>query len=437
MKTEVSYAALRAKLTRGAGHAFLINAAGIAVGFVTNLYLARVLLADGYGAYAYVFAWATVLGLLATLGLHQTLLRFATVYIEQGKLDLLNGITRYAESRATLAGIIIATSLAAALLVSSRWLPSGTIDSFLLALLMVPLLALLQVRTCLARCYGLVTWALVPNVLIRNLATLVGIGLLSVIVANITAFTAVGVSVIGVVIALAALSMPMRRVRRNRVLATSCYDDARLWRRTGLYLLILAGTQNVLHQADILMLGLLADKSDVGIYAISLRVSTLIAMPLEAVNIIFAPAIAAVYARRDLIGVQTSVTTTARWAMGLTLIIACPVFLFPAPLLSLFGDNFVGGAMALRLLVLGQLINVAAGSTGVLMTMTGHEREATVGFALALALNVLLNALLIPAYGVEGAAAATAISLAARNVGIGLFVKARMGVLPGILGRAA
>ena len=88
---------------------------------------------------------------------------------------------------------------------------------------------------------------------------------------------------------------------------------------------------------------------------------------------------------------------------------------FGDDLLAVFGSDFGRGRLALTILVLGQVVNVAAGHVGVLMTMTGHEKRVAATVGASAACNAVLNLILIPRFGIDGAAAATAISLVLWN----------------------
>ena len=60
--------------------------------------------------------------------------------------------------------------------------------------------------------------------------------------------------------------------------------------------------------------------------------------------------------------------------------------------------------------------------------MTGHERDTATGVGIAAAVNVTLNVLLIPLWGIEGAAIATAISLMTWNILLAVWVYRRLGI---------
>ncbi len=86
------------------------------------------------------------------------------------------------------------------------------------------------------------------------------------------------------------------------------------------------------------------------------------------------------------------------------------------------------GAKVLTGLDVGQFVNVAAGSVGLILIMTGHEDDTFKGLVVATIANVILNALLIPIWGLEGAAAANAVSMIIWNILLGIRVHRRLGI---------
>ena len=102
---------------------------------------------------------------------------------------------------------------------------------------------------------------------------------------------------------------------------------------------------------------------------------------------------------------------------------------FPEPILRLFGPDFVTGAPLLRLLSIGQFINVATGSVGYLLMMTGHERTLRLNITLATAVNLWLCLWLIPKMGPFGAAIATAVPLALMNLLSAYFVYTKLRIV--------
>ena len=69
------------------------------------------------------------------------------------------------------------------------------------------------------------------------------------------------------------------------------------------------------------------------------------------------------------------------------------------------------------------------------LTMTGHQRDAAASIGAGAVLNVVLNVALIPGWGLEGAAAATATSMIVWNLLLAVAVRRRLGINASALGR--
>ena len=83
---------------------------------------------------------------------------------------------------------------------------------------------------------------------------------------------------------------------------------------------------------------------------------------------------------------------------------------------STLAYNHDRGGVALIILCIGQIINVTTGSVGALMTMTGLESITTKIILFSIFLNVILNFFFILSFGINGAAIATAITIACSNI---------------------
>jgi O-antigen/teichoic acid export membrane protein len=103
--------------------------------------------------------------------------------------------------------------------------------------------------------------------------------------------------------------------------------------------------------------------------------------------------------------------------------------------MAVFGPEFERGSTALSILLVGQVVNVAAGPVGVLLTMTGHEKRVAAAVGASACCNLLLNLLLIPRFGIEGAAVASAVSLILWNAAMLLWSLRRLRINPTVFGR--
>lgn len=179
----------------------------------------------------------------------------------------------------------------------------------------------------------------------------------------------------------------------------------------------------VMEWTDTFMLGLYMETADVGVYRILMKVLSVSAFMLFGVNSIIMPKFAEMHARGDAEGVRRLVQVSARLALGLSAPILLVLLVFPEALLGIFGDEFRPGAAALVVLAVGQCFNIACGSTGPLLNMTGHQQVLQYIMSAVAVLNIVLNVVLIQAYGLLGAAIATATSTIVLNLAASIAIR--------------
>ena len=172
----------------------------------------------------------------------------------------------------------------------------------------------------------------------------------------------------------------------------------------------------VLLWSDILMLGFFRSAAQVGIYRAASQTALLMTLFYQSIRSIFTPMIAELHDKKEMGRLGELFQTTTRWSFALSL----PLFLVAAiaskDILSVFGIEFVAGWLPLVVLAAGQLVRAATGATIDMLTMSGHQYLRLFGDIGAVIANVTLNMLLIPRWGLVGAAVATGISIAGIHV---------------------
>jgi O-antigen/teichoic acid export membrane protein len=165
-------------------------------------------------------------------------------------------------------------------------------------------------------------------------------------------------------------------------------------------------------------------------YSAAARVSQVLLLFLASLSLVFSPFAADLHARGERERLDQLFKRGTRWALAATLPLLIVLFVGAGDVLHAFSGRFEIGESALRILLVGQAANVATGSVGFVLIMTGYTGldllDNVVGTALLAALAVALT----PAFGIEGTAAAAAFSIAALNV-VRLFqVRRRVGIAP-------
>src|SRR5579863_6873564 len=169
------------RLAHSSAIAFGIHIGGAGLTYCSQMVLARIIGAASFGIYSYVLAWVTILAYLSALGFDVSLLRLVSVYRARQAWALLRGVIHYAEWRATYAGFAIALlSAIIVVVVEGRRSPELT-SCFLTGFVLVPVWALLWIRSSVVRAFGGVASALAPDRMIRDGLLLVLISLATLV----------------------------------------------------------------------------------------------------------------------------------------------------------------------------------------------------------------------------------------------------------------
>lgn len=388
--------------------------------------LARLVGVAGVGLYFLAITIVDISATLSRLGLESASMRFAAIAHSRDDRGELAALYRKSMGLVFLAGIAIA--LPVWLIVSHLGLGGERADEFraelpLLILAIAPL-AMLVIQAEFFKAVGspatgTFSQAVVPPLLLLSASILLWLSGAGTVHAVFLAY---------VIAAMAAVALAMAIWRRRQPGiwgGHGAFDTARLL-RTGMPLLLVNSMTLMLGWTDVLVLGFWRDAAEVGIYGIAMRVALLTAFILSAINVVVAPQFAALHADGNTAALRRLAQQSAFW----TLVAAAPailvLLLVPDVILQIFGPQFTDGAGPLRILALGQLVNVATGSVGVLLVMTGHEKLMRNIVALSAALNLLGALILVPRYGPGGAAMSTACSLAFMNIVSWLVVRKKL-----------
>jgi O-antigen/teichoic acid export membrane protein len=202
-----------------------------------------------------------------------------------------------------------------------------------------------------------------------------------------------------------------------------------IWQETKPYYFVSILNQ-IIAWVPLFIAGAYITEVDLGIYQASIRTSLLISFVLMASNSIIGPKIAEFYANRDLILLKK----TTEGFTFLLLVTSLPVILvfiiFSENILVIFGEEFIQGSNVLRILVIGQLVNVFFGPVMLTLMMTSHANAAKKVLKWTSVVMISLSALLIPEYGMVGAAIASSVGMVFQNVVTALMVKKHIGHFP-------
>ncbi|MFC1452889.1 oligosaccharide flippase family protein [Verrucomicrobiota bacterium] len=201
-------------------------------------------------------------------------------------------------------------------------------------------------------------------------------------------------------------------------------------------MLVTAGMHFVLNWTDAFMLGLFRTSEDVGIYRAAFRIASLVTFAMEAVRSIAGPKIAQLYWQGRSDELRRAVQFSSRVVFAVALPCFLAILACPSLLMRMFGGVFAAGWPCLVLLACGQFVSASCGLVGIFLQMAGEQKALRNITVCGAGANLLLNLLLIPLYGITGAAAATAFSTALWNIMAARYARKKFGFTVGMIGVA-
>ena len=416
----------RGGLAWGTAGTLALNISTTLLNFALAVLLARLLGAEGYGAFAFALAWAVVLSSFAGLGLSPLIVRQVAASQARADWATLRGVLRWTN------GVVLATSLFAATIAAlCGWLlidEEALLAPLLIGMALVPSTALIMVRQSAMQGLGRVVLGRVPETLIVPglfllLAAAAGLALGH----SFSASWAISLQVMATLVAFVVGAALLARALPKLALGAVPRYEARRWARSAvpLFLLGLLGAVNT--QVGTILLGVFDAPEDVGIFALALRLSSFAGFIFLAVTYPLMPAVAHLHSVGEREQMRATIARAARPVFLATVPVALAIGLLAGPLLALFGDEFRDGAGAVRILVAGELVKAFLGLSGLLLVMTGHEGDLTRGVAIGALANLALALVLVPLFSVGGAAIAGAAGMAATNLVLARLARKRLG----------
>lgn len=186
--------------------------------------------------------------------------------------------------------------------------------------------------------------------------------------------------------------------------------------RMGLPFMLIFGATSLNTSIDTIMVNHFLSIKDVAYYNVALKLSSLVQFGLVISTSLIMSKMAKLYQLKQIAELRSLIRKSTLLALSLALPIALIFLVFPLFALGLWGPEFWVSKNALFVLILAQLVNVSFGPLGVMLTIVGKEKLVLYWSAVILIGNTIGNWLLIPMFGIEGAAISTAFFVIAENV---------------------
>ncbi|RZJ52396.1 MAG: polysaccharide biosynthesis protein [Flavobacterium sp.] len=157
---------------------------------------------------------------------------------------------------------------------------------------------------------------------------------------------------------------------------------------------------------DIMFLKKYRNDETVAFYAVGVKIMTIISIIIITINITISAKISEYFSGQNRTELAKILKNSSRSIFGITLPVIVLLSIFSEHILSFFGEGYIAAKQAFLILIIGQGICSAFGSSSVYLNMTGRQHIYQIILIIAVIINFVLNRFLIPIYGMTGAAIA-------------------------------
>lgn len=396
-------------VARGGG----FTAGGMAFEYATRLViallLARLLSAEAYGLYVLALGAGSLCAILASMGLDDAMVRYVSILAERRDRPGLQGTMQLGVGLSMVGAVV----MGAVCLVLADTIAVGVFDEPALAPLLrltaflIPFLTLSNMLLGISRGFHRMDIPALSENVVQSLVRLGLLGILAV-VGHFDVFLAVLVFGISDVAASVVFLHVLNRqtVRIADVVTGPVRRDVRPVFAFALPLWLTGILRQGRNRIQTVVLGVTLSVSSVGVYAILERVTIVGQIGVQSIFASVKPVLARMHDQGDHDGLAGLYRTATRWTWTLYLPFFVVVATLATPILRIFGSAFEQGATALAVLALAELVNAGTGICRSIIEMTGRSGLKLLHSLLFTAILIGGDLVLIPRFGLVGAALA-------------------------------
>lgn len=400
---------------------------GAAIGFATQIFLARVLPAGELGLYFLSTSLAAFLAVVAGLGLPSVTVRFLIRYKDRARANLSGLFLRTARSTVLLTSCILA---GIALVTINLWpgIAEETRIAASYGALAVPALAMCRFGGVSATALRRFNLSFLPDLFVRPavfLGLLVGLYFLG---------AQFGLTAVLVVFALLAGGQAVfQNVAVARLIPTDPHPRrsgpiARRWLNAALPMVSIGILTAIFADMAIVFAGFFLDGADLALFGVCMKLTVLAGFVINTVYQLALPDLAEAFKGRDRAQRDRAVNLALLLGLSVSFAALSVGTLAGDPVLALFGEDYVAGKSLLIILLVGQVLAAAAGPGVQLLTLANGQSRGVSGSLATAALLLLLDFALIPPLGLTGAAIAVVLANALWAIWLAAAVAAGAGV---------
>jgi O-antigen/teichoic acid export membrane protein len=397
----------------------LVKMANFGLGFIVAILLARALGVEQYGTYSYIMVWVSIAAVIFQLGLPKLIVRETASALANSDWSRILSVWRWAGK------ITVVTSLVViALVLIVYWAGGDRINKSWMLLVVigaifVPLMVLGNLRGAALRGLGHPVLGQLPEQAIRPAMFVFMVGTAIFAQYEVTVFSVMVLRVIAASLTFIIGVWMLWTVlpSESKVGVIKAPPENSAWLKSATLMAFSSGFILINNYCDILILGIFREPAEVGIYKIGFQTALLVSFGIKVIGPIWAPRFAKAFSEKKYSKLQNLSKKAATFTFITALAVSLPLILFDKELLVLiYTEEFLPAAMPMKILIAARLVTAFFGPLAIMLNMTGNEKSVAAILAVSATTNLFLNLLLIPRYGVEGAAFSTLVTVVLWNI---------------------
>lgn len=165
---------------------------------------------------------------------------------------------------------------------------------------------------------------------------------------------------------------------------------------------------SVFYWTDSLFLGYFVNAESVGLYNSAITIISLFGIAPDIFMQLFFPIISLKFSEKKAEVIRRLTRQVTKWVYLLNIPIFLVIFLFSEHWITvLFGNEFIAANYSLKILAIGAIFSSIIWIFSNLISISGRTKLVLLDFVIFVLINIILNIMLIPVYGMIGAAIAT------------------------------
>jgi O-antigen/teichoic acid export membrane protein len=376
--------------------------------FLITIVVARLTGDKGFGIYTLVFTWVTIVSAAAVFGLDDLALRQMPLYKANEDKSQAKAFLIWGNKAVLFSGLISAIIFSLA----AFFLPISGLSEYseyhFYAALSIPFFVIMHFNQAALRGWGKLGSGQIVEKILQPLFFLGVLFFVYLLGNQIDDFSAIVFRTVSFFLAAAAALYLVYKKLNIIFIKSSTSLNAKHWRKTCFYFMLSTLLYSINTRIDIVFLGIFEiEPEKIAYYNVALKFSDIALIPYLVICTVSTPMFSSLYhqnRKEELQAFYTKITRIS--ALLIALIITVFIALGPW-FLSWYGTSFKAGFTVLVLLCITKLVHVFIGPANYLLSMIGQERAVTKALILSVIINIFLQFLLIPPFGIEGAAFAT------------------------------